>query len=390
MNYRRILIGVLTVLLSTGGTLMTVDYIDDYFNLRVKERIAIYFRTVVQRAGPIMYVYDNDMGWRLNPLTEYQRGEIGPLHGLAGLREYSQKLRVNSDGFIDRQHNESSPYYRIAFVGDSFVEAVQHAYTDRFHHLTEDYIFTKSNNEFAADIMNFGVSNWGPAHYFGAIKSKVLRYSPDEIWIFYFSGNDLGDSTPLHTQPPLGPTFIYEKGDKTKPIDIRFGFEHPPVVTHWRRAKEYGSFKYSNWMYEVFPFYFSQQSDSRFSLAWKHQEQSFDLIRKLVKKHEARLRLVYIPTLWEVNQLAWSEYVEAVSDYVELDQPLRQDLGEKRIKDLTESYGYEFISLTPLIREKGADVMYADHFSRLGHHWVANYLSELILRTSPLTKPDFH
>jgi hypothetical protein len=92
----------------------------------------------------------------------------------------------------------------------------------------------------------------------------------------------------------------------------------------------------------------------------------------------------------EVNELAWSEYVEAVSDYVELDQPLRQDLGEKRIKDLTESYGYEFISLTPLIREKGADVMYADHFSRLGHHWVANYLSELILRTSPLTKPDFH
>ena len=46
MNYRRILIGLLIVLLSTCGTLMTVDYIDDYFNLRVKERIAIYFRTV--------------------------------------------------------------------------------------------------------------------------------------------------------------------------------------------------------------------------------------------------------------------------------------------------------------------------------------------------------
>ena len=62
--------------------------------------------------------------------------------------------------------------------------------------------------------------------------------------------------------------------------------------------------------------------------------------------------------------------------------PVVHGAAPRRFAGLAKDLGLEFVSLAPLCREKWAPEMYSDHFSRMGHHWVAGYLADLIPRTA--------
>ena len=115
----------------------------------------------VQEAEAIGYVYDRRVGWKLNAHTQIHR--VNPAYGI------DVRVRTNSEGFIDREHYLHSPFYRIAMVGDSYVEAQQVAETSRFSNLTEEMVVNLSNGKLAVEVMNFGVSNYGTAHAYGVI-----------------------------------------------------------------------------------------------------------------------------------------------------------------------------------------------------------------------------
>src|SRR5215468_10587811 len=122
---RSVLLNTLLVFGAVAVTLGLALAADHWLNLGLRFAIARLFETTVQVPEPIMYAYDNRTGWMLNPRTQYHRANTGPLYGLADLQRYDIRLRVNSEGFIDREHYLATPYYRIAFAGNSWVEAVQ-------------------------------------------------------------------------------------------------------------------------------------------------------------------------------------------------------------------------------------------------------------------------
>src|SRR5438552_11055890 len=110
---------VLNTLLAAGAialALAAAVAADRWLDLGARRALATLLETNVQEAEPIMYVYDNRTGWRLNPLAQYHRSRKGPFLGLAGLERYDTHLRPNSDGFIDREHFGEKKHYRIAFV----------------------------------------------------------------------------------------------------------------------------------------------------------------------------------------------------------------------------------------------------------------------------------
>jgi len=176
------------------------------FGWRPPAAVAALFVERVQAAEALLYVYDKDTGWRANPYTQlhyvlrgpFQRGE--PLDA---------RLRTNAEGFFDRDHFLATPYYRIAFVGDSWVEAQQVDASERFSHLVEEYVPAYSKGARVVETMNFGWSNLGTAQELGVVRTYVAKYKPDEIWLVFNPADDVSDSSPLFTAPPLGPTFTY-------------------------------------------------------------------------------------------------------------------------------------------------------------------------------------
>lgn len=375
-------------LLVSGAIVLSVVVafmLDGWLDLGLKMRVGRMFETDLQRPEPIMYVYDNRTGWRLNPLTQYHRERSGPFLGLAGLERFDTKLRVNSDGFIDREHFLKTSHYRIAFVGNSWVEAVQQEYADRFTPLTEDYVFAQSDHGKVVEIMNFGVSNLAPAQAYGVIRSFVLKYRPDEVWLFV-SGVDLRANTPIVTPPPFGPTFEYADEQENELKDIHFGFVDPPAYGSWKRQRDLGKFALAATSFrQVIPYLYSDERSLVFDRVWRDMKLSVSLIRKTLAEQGIRVRLVYLPREIEVDTKLWAEYGRGTVKALGRELTVDPSAGERRFAALARELGIEFISLLPLSREKGAQEMFADHFTRKGHHWVAEFLAKQIIETTPPT-----
>ncbi len=364
-------------------TLAAALGLDTKFNLGLRFALSQVFERRVQVPEPIMYVYDNRTGWRLNPLTQYHRESAGPFFGLAGRQGYDVRLRVNSEGFIDREHFLETPHYRLAFVGNSWVEAVQAHYEQRFVPLTEDYVFARSDSKKVVELMNFGVSNQAPALAYGVIKDFALKYKPDEVWLFV-NAADLESNTPIEAPPPFGPTHVYTDATETELKDIRFGFVDPPAYSAWKRQRDLGRYiKEMTSFAQVRPFLYSNVSHVSFDRGWRDMKLTIALIKKTVAAKGARLRLAYMPSPYEIDPIRWELYKKKSMAALGRDIPMDPAAGEKRYATLARELGVELISLTALCREKGAAEMFDDHFSRMGHHWVAEYLAKVIIESAP-------
>ena len=90
-------------------------------------------------------------------------------------------FHINNDGFnnLHDYSKERHPgCYRIAVVGDSFVEALQVDSEQAFFRVLEQ---TLNRNGLDTEVYSFGVSGFGTAQAYHLIKSYVLQYSPDLI-----------------------------------------------------------------------------------------------------------------------------------------------------------------------------------------------------------------
>ncbi len=111
----------------------------------------------------------------------------------------------NSWGMRDEEHSSVRPSgvrARFAFVGDSFVEFDPLPLT--LPQSTEKHLQAMGGTGFEA--MNFGVSGTGIESYFYRIRDVVMKFGPDSVSLFFFSGNDFvgsADAYSAHWLPPL-------------------------------------------------------------------------------------------------------------------------------------------------------------------------------------------
>jgi hypothetical protein len=372
------------VLVTTALGVLAALALDRWLDLGLRRALGTVLVTNVQQPEPIMYIYDNRTGWRLNPFTQYHRSRTGPFMAYAGIQPYDTRLRVNSDGFIDREHFLEKSRYRIAFVGNSWVEAVQQEFTGRFSLLTEDYVFERSEHRRLVEVMNFGVSNAAPAQAYGVIKSFVLKYRPDEVWLFLTSA-DVRANTPIDTPPPFGPSFEYADAAHTRLKDIRFGYVDPPAYAAWKRQQELGKYLGAVKDFsEIMPYFYSDEHSLVSDRVWEDMRLSIALIKRTLDEQGIRMRAVFIPDITEVDPAAWKQYRARAVKAVGRDLPMDPERGERRYAKLAADLGIEFVSLLPLCKENGAAEMIADHFTSAGHRRVAGYLAKLIIDTTPV------
>ena len=133
-------------------------------------------------------------------------------------------VKINSRGFNDIEHSvpKEKGTFRVAVLGDSYVEAIQVDRSDKFWNRLEKIANQKyrGNKIQKYEVMAFGVSGWGPLQQLLLLENEVLKYNPDLIIVLITTGNDIEDSSKVFGNIKNRPYFV--KKDGSYRIDTSF------------------------------------------------------------------------------------------------------------------------------------------------------------------------
>ncbi len=133
------------------------------------------------------YVYDPVLG-HARP-----RGESGTYQ----TSEFTTTLSFNSLGFRDKEWNPMKPpgTFRIALLGDSYVEGAQVSEQEVFARVLENLLSEPLGAPARIEVMNLGVSGYGTTQEMELLRTKVLRFEPDLVVLTFLSGNDIRNNS---------------------------------------------------------------------------------------------------------------------------------------------------------------------------------------------------
>jgi len=122
-----------------------------------------------------------------------------PLPGVSGMwrTEGEAHVSINREGFRDRDHEPAKPpgAYRIAIIGDSMTEGLAVPVSDTFWSgLERKRAACDPLDGRPVEVMNYGVSGYGPAQERLTLKHNALKYEPDLVLLALFTGNDIQNS----------------------------------------------------------------------------------------------------------------------------------------------------------------------------------------------------
>lgn len=139
---------------------------------------------------PVFDDYDDLRGFRLKP------GKQGWYRA-----EGEAYLSINSLGYRDREHDRVKPEntFRIAVLGDSYVEARQVSLEDTFWHRLGTQLQTcRFLNGKQVEMFSFGVGGYNTSQEYLTLQKDVQFFSPDLVLLAMFLGNDIeGNSREL-------------------------------------------------------------------------------------------------------------------------------------------------------------------------------------------------
>lgn len=160
--------------------------------------------------------------WKILPVVERELGEpddqtayrFRPNREILNIREQRARVQTNAHGMRDfeRSRNKPDGIYRIALLGDSFTEALQVSADDMFSYRTE-LLLNQDNGKQTFEVLNFGMSGFGPLQQLILYRSKAHQFSPQMVVYIVgasdFTNTELSDDT-------SGPAFVVnQQGELT-------------------------------------------------------------------------------------------------------------------------------------------------------------------------------
>jgi len=126
------------------------------------------------------YEFDPRLGWK----------NAAGRHGRLTRKEFSYDVSINSHGMRYREVQRRKPpgVTRVAVLGDSFVWGIGVSDGERFTELVEE----RSNGKY--ELLNFGVSGYGPIQYSLIFDEIVTGFQPDVVLLTFCLINDFVDN----------------------------------------------------------------------------------------------------------------------------------------------------------------------------------------------------
>lgn len=155
---------------------------------------------------------DPILGFRYVPGTNYWNAQ-GDGHPIVGT--------MNRFGWRDKDWSlqKKSGVYRVAVLGDSFVEAFQAESERTFLSLAEKALLEE--NEVRTELMNFGRSGFTQTEELIVLEREVVNFQPDVVVVFFFPGNDIADVSPETASNALRP-FYHLSENANLVLDTKF------------------------------------------------------------------------------------------------------------------------------------------------------------------------
>jgi hypothetical protein len=129
-------------------------------------------------------------------------------------------IEINSDGLRGPEAALKAPpgTYRIALLGDSFIEAFEVPYSQTVGEVLERRLAKLRGTP--VDVLNFGVGGYGTTQELLTIQHKVWKYSPDLVLVAVTTGNDISDNFRSLKLADYVPYLVY-RGDRLE-LDTTF------------------------------------------------------------------------------------------------------------------------------------------------------------------------
>lgn len=124
-------------------------------------------------------------------------------------------VKINSAGFRDKEWQQEKPadVFRIAVLGDSFVQAFDVSAEKTFCSLIENSLSAcPAFDSKKVEVLNFGVGGYGTAQELLTLRHKVWAYSPDLVVLAFFGGNDVKNNYRALQQEDHYPYFVERGG----------------------------------------------------------------------------------------------------------------------------------------------------------------------------------
>lgn len=124
-------------------------------------------------------------------------------------QEWITQVKMNSEGFRDHEWAivKSPGTFRIAVIGDSFVESLQVSYDDLFTHLLESRLNSSTDRYSRIEVMNFGVRGYGTGQELLNFREHVAKYNPDMVVLLFYPENDVSDNRVPSEDQSTGPLY---------------------------------------------------------------------------------------------------------------------------------------------------------------------------------------
>jgi lysophospholipase L1-like esterase len=169
--------------------------------------------THLMGAQPSWTTPDPVLGYRFWPGAAYRSVKESD-HPITG--------RINRFGWRDQDWTlrKEAGSYRIAVLGDSFVEALQVEADSTFLRLAQSRLTTTTG--IPIEMMNFGRSGLTQSEELLILRRDVLEFTPDMVLVFFFPGNDIADID-RRTATTLQRPFFLKTKDKFA-LDTTFAF----------------------------------------------------------------------------------------------------------------------------------------------------------------------
>ena len=157
-------------------------------------------------AYPEIHRLDKDLGWSPRPLTRTSAG--------AGTHA---PIEINSAGFRDQERALEKPpgVFRIAVLGDSFVEGREVRFDELFWRVAEHELKACQFDGKRVETVGFGVSGYSTAQELLAFRLHASKYQSDLVLLAFFTGNDVANNSALLDGHPERPYFELHEGQLT-------------------------------------------------------------------------------------------------------------------------------------------------------------------------------
>lgn len=198
--------------------------------------VFIVFLTALEIFFRVTHLFNARISWtEPDPLIGYK---FTPGKTYWSLRENDHPItgRINSFGWRDEEWSIEKPdnVYRIAIIGDSFVEAIE-VEQDRTFMAVAEREFNQKSNGLKIEFLSFGRMSFTQTEELLVLKNMVEKFSPDMVMVLFLPDNDIRDISKKTTSNPLRPYFhISETGELI-------------LDTSFKQAKEYKLKKFINW-----------------------------------------------------------------------------------------------------------------------------------------------